>query len=130
MLRKPFVLMLIGATAGLVSCQKEGEGGTATITGKVYAYDYDTDMVLQSEYYAPDEDVFIVYGGGSSLYDDDYTTAYDGSFRFQNLTKGDYTIYVYSRCDSCASGTEAIIRDVVISSNGDDVILDDIVIKK
>lgn len=130
MIRNAIVGLLVALSIGLVSCQKEGEGGTATITGKVYAYDHDADMILQSEYYAPDEDVYIVYGGGSSLHDDDYTTAYDGSFRFQNLTKGEYSVYVYSRCDSCASGVEVIIKDVVISSNGDDVVLEDLVIHK
>ncbi len=112
------------------SCQKEGEGGTATITGKVYAFDYNTSGQLTSEYYAPDEDVFIVYGGGSSLYDDNYKTSYDGSFRFQYLTAGTYRVFVYSRCDSCASGQTAVIQDVVISSNGEDIVLDDLVIDK
>ncbi len=130
MLRGIYVGLSIMLVVGSTSCQKEGEGGTSTISGKLYAMDYDANMVLQTEYYAPDEDVFIVYGGNSSLHDDNYKTAYDGSFRFQNLTQGDYRVYAYSRCDSCASGTEAVILDVVISSNGDDVILDDIVIKK
>ncbi len=115
---------------GFSSCQKEGEGGTSTISGKVYAFDYNAEGQLTSEYYAPDEDVFIVYGGASSLHDDDYTTSYDGSYRFQNLTTGDYRIFVYSRCDTCASGLTAVIKDVVISSNGEDVVLDDLLINK
>lgn len=115
---------------GFSSCQKEGEGGTSTISGKVYALDYNAEGQLTSEYYAPDEDVYIVYGGASSFHDDNYKTSYDGAFRFQNLTVGDYRIFVYSRCDSCASGLTTVIKDVVISSNGEDVILDDLVINK
>jgi hypothetical protein len=99
-----FTMFALLFVVGFTSCQKEGEGGTSAISGKVYAFDYNTSGQLTSEYYASDEDVFIVYGGGNSLYDDNYKTSYDGSFRFQNLTAGDYRIFVYSRCDSCASG--------------------------
>ena len=129
-MRFSFVALAVLTIVGFSSCQKEGEGGTSTISGKVFAFDYNASGQLTSEYYAPDEDVFIVYGGNSSFYDDNYKTAYDGSFRFQNLTKGDYSVYVYSRCDTCASGLEVIISDVVISSNGVDVVMDDFVINK
>jgi hypothetical protein len=125
-----FTTLALLVFIGFSSCQKEGEGGTSTISGKVYAFDYNTSGQLISEYYAPDEDVFIVYGGGNSLYDDNYKTSYDGSFRFQNLTAGDYRVFVYSRCDTCASGLTAVIKNVVVSSNGEDVILDDFAIDK
>lgn len=125
-----FAALAAFIVVGFTSCQKEGEGGTSTISGKVYAFDYNTSGQLTSEYYAHDEDVFIVYGGVNSLYDDNYKTTYDGSYRFKNLTKGDYRVFVYSRCDSCASGTTVVIQDVVVSSNGEDVILDDLVINK
>ncbi|MFT4525189.1 MAG: hypothetical protein ACI85F_001342 [Bacteroidia bacterium] len=125
-----FAAMAVFAVVGFSSCQKEGEGGTSTISGKVYAFDYNTSGQLTSEYYAHDEDVFIVYGGANSLYDDNYKTSYDGSYRFQNLTTGDYRIFVYSRCDSCASGSTVVIRDVMLNSNGEDMILDDLLIDK
>jgi hypothetical protein len=123
-------LIFLAFTIGLSSCQKEGEGGTATIVGKVFAKNYDGSGNFLGEFYAPDEDVYIIYGGGSSLYDDRYTTTYDGSFRFQYLTKGEYTVFIYSQCDTCASGLETVIRTVNITANGEDVVLDDLVIRK
>lgn len=123
-------LVFIAFAISFSSCQKEGEGGTATIKGKVYARNYDALGNLISEFYAPDEDVYIIYGSGSSFHDDRYTTTFDGSFRFQYLTKGEYTVFVYSDCDTCASGLETISQTIQITANGEDVVLEDLQIRK
>lgn len=82
----------------LSGCLKEpGTGGTATITGKVYAYDFDAEMNnLRAQYYAPDEDVYLIYGD-DSIFSDRTQTSYDGSYRFEYLRAGTYTIFVYSK---------------------------------
>lgn len=119
---------LIGVLSG---CSKpEGEGGTSTIQGKVYAYDYTGSGILQGEFYAADEDVFIIYGDEDNYYDDSYKTSFDGSFRFQYLRPGIYTVFVYSDCISCPSGTEAISQTVEITGNNQDIILEDFEIRK
>lgn len=113
------------------SCQQpEGEGGTATISGKVYAFNYNNSGVLQEEFYAPDEEVYIIYGEGDNLYDDSYNTSFDGSYRFQYLRPGTYTVFVYSDCISCPSGTEAISQTVEITGSNQDIVLDDLEIRK
>jgi hypothetical protein len=123
-----FGALLIGVLSG---CSKpEGEGGTSTIQGKVYAYDYNGSGILQGEFYAADEDVFIIYGDEDNYYDDSYNTSFDGSFRFQYLRPGIYTVFVYSDCISCPSGTEAISQTVEITGNNQDIILDDFEIRK
>ena len=123
-----FWALLIGVLSG---CSKpEGEGGTSTIQGKVYAYDYTGSGILQGEFYAADEDVFIIYGDEDNYYDDSYNTSFDGSFRFQYLRPGIYTVFVYSDCISCPSGTEAISQTVEITGNNQDIILDDFEIRK
>ncbi|MBP9151153.1 MAG: hypothetical protein KBF73_02620 [Flavobacteriales bacterium] len=115
----------------LSSCTKpEGEGGTSTVSGKVYAMDYNNSGSLIGEYYLEDEDVFIIYGEGDNYYDDDYKTSFDGSFRFQYLSKGTYTVFVYSDCVSCPSGVETISQTFEITSNNSDVVLDDFVVRK
>ncbi len=112
-------------------CEKpEGEGGTSTIQGKVYAFDYNGSGILQDEFYAPDEDVFIIYGTEDNYHDDSYKTSFDGSFRFQYLRPGTYTVFVYSDCISCPSGTEAVSQTVEITGNNEDIILDDFEIRK
>jgi len=82
----------------LSSCVKEaGEGGTSTIVGKVFAYDYNAELtVFRTQYYAPEEDVYIIYGN-DSMYSDRTRTNYDGSYRFEYLRPGTYTIFVYSK---------------------------------
>ena len=108
------------------SCTKtEGEGGSSAIYGRVYAFDYNGSGVLQGEYYLPDEDVFIIYGDEDNYYDDSYKTSFDGSFRFLHLRPGTYTVFVYSDCNTCPSGVEAISQVVEISGNNKDIVLED-----
>jgi hypothetical protein len=87
------------AAISFSSCEKDaGEGGTSTIVGRVLVYRYDinqtavVDTVLGSR-----EDVYIIYGGDDSVYDDDFEASYDGSYRFSNLRKGKYTLFAYSK---------------------------------
>ena len=115
----------------LSSCAKpEGEGGTSTISGKVFAQDYNGSGVLQGEFFLADEDVFIIYGEGDNYYDDSYNTSFDGSYRFQYLRPGIYTVFVYSDCIACPSGTEALSQTVEISGNNEDIILDQFVVRR
>lgn len=110
-------LLLFSATI-LLSCNKtEGEGGTSTIEGKVYLRKVDGFGNTLEEYYAADRDVYIIYGTGSKTYNDKFSTSYDGSFYFSNLTKGKYTIFAYTRCDACASGDTIVSQVVDITEN-------------
>ena len=125
-----FVLLALISLVAIGCTQPEGEGGTSTITGKVYAFNYNNSGILQEEYYLADEDVFIIYGDGDNFYDDSYKTSFDGSFRFQFLRPGTYTVFVYSDCISCPSGTEAISQTVEITSNNQDIVLEDLEVRK
>lgn len=110
-------LLLLSSITLLPSCEKsEGQGGTSTITGKVYVKEYTQSGNLLAEYYAPEERVYIIYGTGNT-FNDDTRTSFDGSFQFQYLNKGSYRIFAYSDCDTCNSGTQAVIKDIEITSN-------------
>ncbi len=102
-----------------ISCEKEpGEGGTATITGKVYARNYgDTSGELINEYFAPDERVYIVYGD-NIVHDDDVRTFHDGTYQFKNLYRGEYTVFAYSQCDTCQTPDIPISQTINITSRG------------
>lgn len=80
------------------SCKKEaGSGGTSSIKGKVYARYYDKYFYVQTDSaYAPDIDVYIIYGDQSTI-GDRIRTNYDGSYEFKYLRTGSYKIYAYSR---------------------------------
>lgn len=122
--------LLIIACIYLSSCSKdEGLGGTSTIIGKVYVKDYSSAGNLLAEYYGEEERVYIIYGEGT-LYDDEFRTSYDGSYKFQYLNKGIYQIFCYSRCDTCESGQEVVIKKVEITSNNSTLEIEDIVINK
>lgn len=124
-------ILIIVCTFVFSSCEKlPGEGGTSIIYGKVYASDYNNSGELQGEFYIADEDVFIIYGDEDNYYDDSYKTSFDGSFRFQYLRKGTYTVFVYSDCDTCESETETLSQTVEITENNQDIVLDDFEIVK
>ncbi len=93
-----FMLVLILA---LSSCSHdEGYGGLATIQGKVYGKNYNSHGVLVSEGYRGDVKVYIAKHGETAYFDNMNSTP-DGSFKFENLYKGTYDIWVYGDCDYC-----------------------------
>ena len=91
-------LSLLALGLLLLGCQKtEGPGGQAMVHGKIYAKEYNASFTqLLDEYYAAEENVYIMYGD-NEVYDDDMKTNFDGTFQFDHLTKGKYTIFVYSK---------------------------------
>lgn len=102
----------------LTGCEKpEGTGGTSAITGKVFIRQYNANFsVLQEQYYATDEDVFIVYGD-DPVYGDKVSTHYDGTFRFDYLREGRYTVFAYSE-DSANYPTQheiPVLKTITIS---------------
>lgn len=96
---KIFKLVLLSALVTLLitSCEKPaGEGGTSTIMGRVFVENYNSDFTIKlGDYYAPDIDVFIIYGE-DSIYSDDFKTGLNGWYKFDYLTKGTYTLYTFS----------------------------------
>ena len=100
------------------SCEKDpGEGGNSAISGKVYIREYNKSFTtLVAEYYAPDEDIYIIYGDGKAS-NDDLKTGPNGDFIFRYLRPGKYTLYAYSAdsAGTSASGTIPVYVDVEIT---------------
>lgn len=118
---KTLVLASMSLSLGLGACSKEeGTGGTATLLGKIYVKDYNSNGQLKGEYYAPAEDVYIIYGN-NTIFGDDTKTNYDGAYQFDELRTGNYTIFAYSDCDSCASGVMPVFQSVEIEIKGKEV---------
>jgi len=96
-----YIVGLLVLAIVILGCKKEaGEGGTASITGKVEVY-YRTILsnpASQSPTSFPafDTEVYINYGDEIGP-NDRIRTNYKGEYEFPNLRPGDYTIYVYSR---------------------------------
>ncbi|MFI5170795.1 MAG: hypothetical protein ACHQFW_00305 [Chitinophagales bacterium] len=106
-----------------------GDGGTSTITGKVYVLRFNEFGTQYQDYYGPDESVFIIYGDGTAV-DDEVKTSYDGTYEFRFLRKGSYTIYCYSDCLTCDGSTEPIFLNAEITDNHQELLVDDITIEK
>ncbi len=104
-----------------ISCEKEpGEGGTNTITGKLFVKDYNSAGILKDEYFARDERVYIIYGDNAS-YSDFTRTNFDGTYQFHFLYPGKYTLFAYSKCLSCPGEEEAIFETIEIEGKGQDI---------
>lgn len=111
-----------------IACSKdEGYGGLATISGKVYAKDYNSSGTLVSEGYLGDVKVYISKHNDTSFYDD-VNTVFDGSFKFDFLQEGTYDVWVFGDCDSCPWDQIYVLKTIKISSRKANVVVEDFVI--
>lgn len=106
-----------------------GDGGTSTITGKVFVQEYNASGTLFADYYGADQHVYLIYGDGT-VYNDDVRTSYDGSYEINFLRKGNYRLFAYSDCIGCDGGSEPVFIDIEITENHQTVKAPDIVIDK
>ncbi|MBN2520580.1 MAG: hypothetical protein JXB17_08760 [Bacteroidales bacterium] len=99
----------------------DGLVGRSIIKGKILSLDYLTDYthVIDTST-AIGEDVYISYEN-DEYYIDDVETNYDGTFLFNDLGKGDYTIYVYSN-DPEGTGKEVAITQNISVTQANQVI--------
>ena len=123
-------LLLINSALIFTSCEKDpGEGGNSSIKGYVHMTDYNaTFLIIQGQYPARDEDVYIIYGDDIS-YGDRIKTGPDGRFEFKYLREGKYTVYVYSE-DTSLSGMSVVSVPVEINDKKQTVDIDTLNIKK
>lgn len=123
---KKYLFLFLAVT--LLACSKEeGYGGLASISGKVYAKDYNSNGVLVSENYLGGVKVYISKHNDTSFYDD-LDTAFDGSFKFDFLQEGTYDIWVFGDCDSCTWDQNYVKKTIEIGSRKANVVLEDLVI--
>ena len=120
----PLFLISVLLIVVVSSCKKTaGEGGKASIYGKVVTENYNNNFTVLNDVYASaDVDVYIVYGNETN-YGDKQSTNYKGEFEFKYLRKGKYKIYVYSQDSSLttASGDTVMIREVEIKEKKEKV---------
>ena len=109
------IIVVFALCAAFGSCKKqEGEGGKASIAGKVYESQYDHNGKLINRAAAADKKVYIVYGD-NAVFDNETRTFIDGAYLFNYLREGNYSIYAFSDCNTCPSGTLSKLVDVEIT---------------
>lgn len=129
------LLILTAVLLSLAACRKfPGEGGQASIEGSVRI---ENRLVLTNPSTVfdtvpgADEEVFLVYGDHISP-DDRLWTDYEGNFRFRNLRKGSYTLYVYSKDTTGNPGENnlrmPIIREIEVTERKEEIDLGDLFI--
>lgn len=127
------VLSLFILLLSVSACKKTaGEGGQASIKGKVWAEDWNVAFTVKNgEYAAVDEDVYIIYGSDIS-YGDKVKTNYNGEFEFKYLRTGKYKIYVYSKDKTLRSqsGDTSFVQETQINSKKQHISLDQFTIYK
>ncbi len=101
------------------SCKKTpGQGGNASIKGKVWVQQYDPFFtILEQEYFGPNVTVELTFGDNISP-DENVKTNANGEFEFLYLRKGKYKITVYSKTlqnSQNPSGTIAVDASVNIT---------------
>ncbi|MDP5028559.1 MAG: hypothetical protein NWQ14_10075 [Flavobacterium sp.] len=122
------LLIILAITSLFFSCSKdEGYGGLASISGRVFGKDYNSNGVLVSSNYLGGAKVYIGVHGSSTPFDD-VDTSYDGTFRFEYLQKGTYDIWVFGDCDSCSWDQTYVVKTIEITSRKSSVTTDDLII--
>ena len=88
---------------------------------------------MVAEYPGAEVDVYIIYGAGNTFYNDRIKTSYDGSFEFNYLEEGDYTVFVYEDNNDIINypgGSSAVVVTTSISGKKTTVDLGTIDTKK
>ena len=136
MIRNLFIASFL--IVALASCNSgSGPGGQASITGKIkYIGNWNSTCTLYQDsaggftpFYAPDLDVYLIYGDDPT-YGDRIKTSPDGTFQFNYLRKGKYTVYAYSKDCSIAAGTTAVLAEVEITERKQALEMADIRVNK
>lgn len=105
------------------SCKKEpGEGGQATIHGKVYAY----KTTGADSGYISDVKVYLSYGT-NTWEDQNVNSSYTGEYAFPFLHTGDYTVWVLNKCDTCPLKQSYDIAHVTINKPRETVEVRDLI---
>ncbi len=128
-MKKIFLVAL--SILALTACKKEpGEGGFASIEGKLYVKNYDPYFQIKlSEHYLPGENVYIIYGNGKEV-GNSVKTSYDGSFKFNYLQKGTYKVFAVGKDSAAANrGNEtSVLREITITEKKQNSDLGDLTI--
>lgn len=96
----------------------KGGGNQAIIRGKLKVQNYNQAGQFIAEYYGADLRVYLIsHAQTDSIYDDDTRTNFDGSYEFNNLKPGKYSIFAYSKCTACPSQQDSKMVAVSIPEN-------------
>lgn len=127
-MKKKILVLLLFVSFAITSCSHdEGYGGLASISGKVYGKDFNSNGFLVSQDYIGGVKVYISKHGETNYFDS-VDSAYDGSFKFNYLHKGTYDIWVFGDCDYCTWDQVFELKTIEITDKRQEVVTEDFVI--
>jgi hypothetical protein len=123
------LIVVLIIAASFVSCKKgPGDGGRASIKGKVYTVNYNSSYTVPHDSgYVGGEKVYLIYGDEIAV-GDDQDSNNDGAFEFKYLRKGKYKVYVYTKTIANYLDS-AIVQEVEITDLKQTIELPDFIIK-
>ncbi|MBI5540409.1 MAG: hypothetical protein HY951_10155 [Bacteroidia bacterium] len=122
-----FILLIFAVT--FYSCKKgPGDGGRASIKGKVYTINYNSSFTVpQDSGYLGAQKVYLIYGDEIAV-GDDQDSNNEGAYEFKYLRKGSYKVFVYTK--TLANHIDsAIVQEVEITDSKQTIELPDFRIK-
>ncbi len=133
-MKKSFVtkfslLITVILACSFFSCKKgPGDGGRASIKGKVLSVNYNSSFTVPYDTgYIGGEKVYLIYGD-ETMVGDDQDSNNDGAFEFKFLRKGSYKVYVFTK--TLANHLDsAIVQEIEITDLKQTIELPDFVIK-
>jgi len=128
-LKKGVFLITLFGIFMLFSCKKgPGDGGRASIKGKVFTVNYNSSFTVpQDSGYLGAQKVYIIYGNETAV-GDNQDTNNDGSFEFNFLRKGKYKVYVFTKTLTNHLDS-AVVKEVEITDRTQTVEIPDFKIK-
>ena len=119
------IVLLVFVVMGFLSCSHdEGYGGLASISGKIYGKDYNSNGILVSQGYLGGVKVYISKHGETNYFDST-DSAYDGSFKFNYLYKGTYDLWAFGDCDSCSWDQVYVLKTIEITDKKQEAVTED-----
>jgi hypothetical protein len=115
----------------LSACSKpEGQGGTASLCGSVYAINFsDKNSSVLDTTRAQGEDVYIIYGDKKELCDKQ-TTNKDGYYVFDYLRPGTYTVVAFARDPEKGDVKKAVEKIITLKGKKDKSVVEDMYLYK
>lgn len=126
---KGIFILLVLSVSFLYSCKKgPGEGGRASIKGKIYTVNYNAALTIpQDSGYLGGQNVYIIYGDEVGV-GDSQDSNNEGAFEFKYLRKGHYKVYVFTKTQTNHIDT-AVVQEVEITDRKQVVELPDFRVK-
>lgn len=95
------IVCLLSISVFYTACKKgPGQGGRASIKGKVYTVNYNNSFTVPLDSgYLGGQKVYIIFGDEIAV-GDNQDTNNEGAYEFSYLRKGKYKVYVYTKVGS------------------------------